>query len=757
MNAYLPESLQKIYAQRREEATQLSRRGFIKLTGAAGGGFVLALSLGPAAEKAEAQAPSGGGDQTLNPYVQIRADGSIVLFAKNPEVGQGVKTSLPLIVAEELDADWRRVDVRQSEIDIARYGLQLAGGSTSIPMNFDVLRRAGATARAMLVAAAAQNWNVPAAELTTANSVVRHVASNRTASYGELAPVAATLPVPDAASIALKPKGAFRLLGKRITGVDNQKIVRGEPLFGIDQRVPGMLFATFTKAPAIGARAVSANLDRVRTMPGVKQAFIVAQQGNPTVFDLGGSPAALSGVAIVATSTWSAMQAKKALQVQWDESGASQDSWTGAVAAAKRLAAQPAQQVLGEGGNVEPAFAAGKTVEAMYTYHYVAHSDLEPQNCTAWFKGNSVELWAPTQTPQAAVSAVAKLAGVPEDKVTLHQLRGGGGFGRRLANDSVCEAVLVSKQAGNVPVKVQWMREDDMAFDFYRAGGFHSFKAAVDSAGKLAAWQNHFITFSADGKAPVVSGNLDKAEFPANVLANQRMLQSLIPSKIPTGPWRAPGSNVIAFCVQSFLNECAAAGKRDYVDFLVELMGEPRGLAPDPFGGVFHTGRAVNVIKAVAERSGWGRERPRGRALGLAFHFSHQGHFAEVADVSVDASKKVTVHKVWVVADIGPIVNLSSAENQCQGSVVDALSTAMGLKITFEKGRVEQTNLHQYPIVRIDKAPEIDVHFLDTDYPPTGCGEPAFPPVAPAIANAIFAATGQRVRTLPFSAEGYSV
>jgi isoquinoline 1-oxidoreductase beta subunit len=296
-----------------------------------------------------------------------------------------------------------------------------------------------------------------------------------------------------------------------------------------------------------------------------------------------------------------------------------------------------------------------------------------------------------------------------------------------------------------------------MAFDYYRPGGFHAMKAAIDSAGKLAAWQNHFITFSTDGKAPVVSGNLDKAEFPANVLANQRMLQSLIPSKIPTGPWRAPGSNVIAFCVQSFLNECAVAAKRDYVEFLVELMGAPRPLAPDPFGGVFHTGRAVSVIKAVAERSGWGREQPRGRALGLAFHFSHQGHFAEVADVSVDANKKVTVHKVWVVADIGPIVNLSSAENQCQGSVVDALSTAMGLKITFEKGRVEQTNLHQYPIVRIDKAPEIDVHFLDTDYAPTGCGEPAFPPVAPAIANAIFAATGQRVRTLPFSSEGYSV
>ena len=755
MSVYLPDSMQTLYRERREEALRMTRRGFVKLTGVAGGGFVLALSLGPAARKALAQTnPSD--DATLNPYVEIRADGRVVLYAKNPDVGQGVKTSLPLIVAEELDADWDQVEVRQSEIDAARYGLQLAGGSTSIPMNFDTLRRAGATARAMLVAAAAKTWNVPEADLTTEKSAVHHAGSGRSATYGELAAVAATLPVPSADSVKLKPKSAYRLLGTRVTGVDNEKVVTGQPLFGIDQRVPGMLYATYTKAPAIGGRPASANLDHVRTLPGVKHAFMVEGYGNAAVFDLSGKPAVLGGVAIVATTTWNAMQAKKALEVQWDESGASHDSWTAAMAEAKRLATQPPAQVLGQAGDVEGAFRAGRTVEAFYGYHYVSHADLEPQNCTAWFKGDSVEVWAPTQTPQSAVDAVAALAGVPKDKVLLHQLRGGGGFGRRLANDSVCEAVLISKQAGGIPVKVQWMREDDMAFDYYRAGGFQSFKASVDG-GKLSGWQNHFITFSTDGKTPVQAGNIDKAEFPASVVANQRMVQSLIPSKIPTGPMRAPGSNVIAFCVQSFLNECAVAAERDYPDFLVDLMGDPRPLPPDPFGGVFHTGRAVGVIRAAAEKSGWGRKLPAGRGLGLAFHFSHQGHFAEVAEVSVDARKRVTVHKVWVVADIGPIVNLSSAENQCQGSVVDGISTAMGLKITFENGRVEQSNFDRYPILRIDKAPEIEVHFLDTDYPPTGCGEPALPPVAPALANAIFAATGQRPRMLPFSSEGYSI
>ncbi len=755
-DAYLPEYLQKLEAERAAELAALSRRNFIKLTGLAGGGLVLALSMGPGARNAAAQVGTGSGDTfTANPYVQIRTDGTIVLFAKNPEVGQGVKTSLPMIVAEELDADWQQVEVRQSVIDASLYGPQVAGGSRSTPSNWDPLRRAGATARAMIVAAAAQTWGVPASELTTEKAVVRHAASNRSATYGELASIAATLPVPDAASVSLKPRSSYRLLGTRVTGVDNEKIVRGEPLFGIDQRVPNMVFATFTKCPAVGGRAVSANLDEIRALPGVKDAFIVGQQGNPVAFSPA-APAVLSGVAILANTTWAAMQAKKQLKVQWDESNASHDSWKAAMADAKSIAGKPAAKTLGEGGNVEAAFASGKTVDAMYTVHYVSHADLEPQNCTAWFKGDSIEIWAPTQTPQAAVDAVAAQLGLPKEKVTLHQLRGGGGFGRRLANDSVSEVAAISKQAGGVPVKVQWTREDDMAFDYYRPGGFHSFKAAVDSSGKLAAWQDHFITFSMDGKDPVSAGTLSPTEFPANVLSNQRMLQSMIPSKIPTGPWRAPGSNTIAFAVQSFLAECAAAANRDHLEFLLEVMGEPRFTVANDLRAL-HTGRAANVIRTVAERAGWGREMPRGRGLGLAFHFSHQGHFAEVAEVSVEADKKVRVHKVWVVADIGPIVNLSGAENQCQGSVVDALSTAMGLKITFEDGRVEQSNFHQYPIVRIDKAPEVDVHFVESDYPPTGCGEPAFPPAGPAIANAIFAATGQRVRTLPFNAEGYTL
>ena len=364
-NPYLPEFLQKLEQQRFEEQATLSRRNFIKVTGLAGGGLVLALSLGTTTQKALAQAAPA--TFSANPYVQIKPDGTIVLFAKNPEVGQGVKTSLPMIVAEELDADWQKVHVEQSVIDAKLYGPQVAGGSTSTPTNWDNLRRAGATARAMLVTAAAKTWNVPESEITTANSVAFHRASNRTASYGDLASMAATLPVPDAASVPLKKRSEYRLLGTRVTGVDNEKIVTGQPLFGIDQRVPGMVYASYTKAPKIGARVVSANLDEIKKLPGVKDAFIVGHQGDPINF----SPAAaavLSGVAIIANSTWAAFQAKKQLKIVWDETEASNDSWTGAMAEAKKVAAGPAGQTLGQGGDVEAAFKAGKTVEAMYTY-----------------------------------------------------------------------------------------------------------------------------------------------------------------------------------------------------------------------------------------------------------------------------------------------------------------------------------------------------------------------------------------------------
>jgi isoquinoline 1-oxidoreductase beta subunit len=728
----------------------MSRRWFFKVAGLAGGGLVLALSLDAHAAAPEENPASGSVTPFVpNAFIRISPDGSIVIYSKGPEIGQGIKTAFPMIIAEELDADWSDVHVEQAPINPAVYGRQSAGGSRSIPNSWDQLRRAGAVARAMLVAAAAKEWNVPEAQCSTEHSRVLHRASGRHLSYAQLANKAAELPVPDEKSVVLKTRKDYKLLGTRVPGVDNRKIVAGEPLFGIDQVLPGMLYAAYQKCPATGGRVRDANLAEIRALPGVKEAFIL--EGNGRVTEV------MPGVAIVATSTWAAFSARRQLKVSWDETNASKDSWSGAVARAQELAKQPGAQTLRNVGDVDAAFAgAPRTVEAFYTYPFVAHAPLEPQNCTAWYRNGTIEIWAPTQTPEAGLKGVASTLGIPENRITLHQTRVGGGFGRRLMNDYMCEVALIAKQVG-VPVKLTWPREEDMAHDFYRVGGFHAFKGALDASGKLAAWQDHFITFSADGEKPVSGGGLAPEDFPGLLLSNFRLTQTQLPLMVPCGPWRAPGSNAIAFVVQSFLHELAVAAGRDHVEFLLEVMGEPRWLDPGN-DRALNTGRAAAVIRLAAEKSGWGKPLPKGHARGLAFHFSHSGHFAEVAEVSVDQNRKLTVHRVTIAGDIGPIINMSGAENQCQGAVVDGLSTALGLEITIENGRVQQSNFHQYPILRIAHAPpRVDVHFIQSDFPPTGVGEPALPPVAPAICNAIFAATGERVRTLPLAKASFSV
>ena len=724
----------------------LGRRQFLKITGGAGAGLVLAFSLGGPFAKG-AKAASAGGDVVLNAYVRIAPSGTIILYNKAPEIGQGIQTAFPMILAEHLDADWADVKIEQAPINPAVYGRQSAGGSRSTPTGWEPLRRAGAVARAMLISAAAKDWGVAESECTAEKSTVIHAASGRRAKYGALAATAATLPVPDAKTIPLKARKDYTLIGTRVRGYDVPRIVTGQPLFGIDQVQPGMLYATYTKCPATGGRVAKANLDDIRKMPGVKDAFVV--EGNGKVSEL------MPGVAIVATSTWAAFKAKRALNVTWDESAASKDSWTGFMQQAKMIAAKAPAAMLKEGGDVEGAFAGGKTVEAFYAYPYLSHSPMEPQNCTALWKGDSIEFWAPTQAPDRALDQIAGLMGIDKSKVLIHQVRAGGGFGRRLSNDYMCEVAAITRKMG-VPVKLQWTREDDFAHDFYRPGGFHQMKGAVDSGGKLAAWSDHFITVSGDGKTPNASANMETEAFPVSVLANTRVGQTFLASTTPTGPWRAPRTNAIAWVIQSFMHELSVAAGRDHLAFLLEAMGEPRWLEPKDEGAL-NTGRAAAVIKLAAEKAGWGKPMPKGRALGLAFFFSHSGHFAEVADVSVDANKRVTVHKVTVAADIGPIINMSGAETQVQGAVIDGLSTMLGLEITMEQGRVQQANFNNYPILRMAHAPEVEPHFIQSDFPPTGLGEPALPPLAPAVCNAIFTATGHRIRQLPLMRENFAV
>lgn len=724
---------------------QIDRRTFLKITGIAGSGLILGFSL---KSHANPLLPAGGNEFIPNGLVRIAADGTVTLYSKNPEVGQGIKTAVPMIIAEELDADWATVTIDQAPINEAYYGRQSAGGSQSIPTSWDMARQAGAVARAMLVAAAASRWQVPVSECETDASNVLHKQSRRKASYGELATSAAAMPVPDPASVPLKNRADYKLLGRRIGGVENHKVVTGKPLFGIDMVIPGMKFAVYEKCPATGGRVKSANLDQIKGLPGISDAFIL--EGNDNVTEL------MPGVAIIANSTWAAFSARTKLKVEWDESDASKDSWSEAKRQAVEIAKSTGNETVAENGDVDAAYTdAAKTVQAFYTYPFVSHAPLEPQNCTAWAHNGIAELWAPSQRPQQGATSVAKVLGLAEDKVLVHQLRIGGGFGRRLMNDYMCEAAAISARAG-VPIKLQWSREDDMLHDFYRVGGFHSFKGAVDKNGKLSAWADHFITFADENNQPVSGGNMVVTEFPLELVANTRFTQSMMPLKVPCGPWRAPRSNSIAFAVQGFIDEMARAANRDHLEFLLDILGEPRWLKPGNAGSL-NTGRAAAVIKLAAEKAGWGKALPQGRGLGLAFHFSHAGHVAEVAEVSVDANKKLTVHRVTVAADVGPIINLSGAEHQCQGSVIDGMSTMLGLSLSIENGRIQQTNFDQYPLLRINQAPEVAVHFIESDYSPTGLGEPALPPAAPAICNAIYAASGIRIRELPLSKSGFTV
>jgi isoquinoline 1-oxidoreductase beta subunit len=742
----------------------LDRRSFLRVTALAGGGFMLSSYLEPISLVAQ----GGRGNQPPldpNAFVSIDTQGIATIIAKNPEIGQGVKVMLPMLIAEELDIEWKDVRIQQADLNPQRYGGQSAGGSFATPSNWEPMRRVGAAARHMLIGAAAQEWGVPASEITTTPGRLVHAASNRSAGYGQFASAAARIAPPDMASLTLKDPKAYHIIGKSIPGIDNHKIVTGQPLFGSDVKLPGMLHAVYQRCPVIGGKALSANLDAIKALPGIKHAFIV-----PEPMGAG----SMSGVAIVADSWWYAEQARTKLDVKWDDGVTANDNTAEFAKRAVALSKEAPHSSPRNDGDVDAALAgAAKTVEAAYEYPFLAHAPMEPPNATAVFKDGKLEMWAGTQQPGGVVRTIAQALGITEQDITVHLPRMGGSFGRRLYNDYVVETAVIAKTVG-VPVQLRWSREDEMRNEVFRPSGYHFLKAGVDASGKVVGWRNHFVSFSVagappppanpqgnqpQGPRPAPSSTLSPLEFPARFVPNFATHVSMMPTGITTGAHRAPGACAISFVIQSFIDELAHAAGKDPVQFRLEMLAATPLPMPQQGGGAgFNAERMTGVLKLVAEKSEWGkRTLPKGTAMGVAFHFSHQGYFAEVAEVSVDANKRVRVNKVWVAGDIGRhIINPLNAESQVHSSVMDGMSQMM-LQIDVEGGKVKQANFDEYPVLRMRQAPPaIEAHFLTSNNNPTGLGEPALPPIIPAIANGIFAASGVRIRSLPLSRHGFS-
>ena len=722
----------------------LERRALLKASLLAGGGLALEALIPLPVLALEATDGKAAARAELSAFVSIATDGTVTIVSKNPEIGQGVKTSLPMMVADELDCDWSQVRIAQADVDQHRYGEQLAGGSTATPKNWLPMRQTGAAARAMLVQAAALKWNVKADELTTARGRVFHHATGRSLGYGEVASAAAKLAPPDLSTVPLKQPEQFTIIGRPVVGIDSARIVKGEPIFGIDTHLPGMLYAVYEVAPAHGGRLVKADIEAAKRAFGVKHVLPITGNGDA---DSG----LADGVAIVASNWWLAEQARSKLVVEWDLSAATgHSSKVYQTKADAAIAAGPGTDLRLDGDPSAQLATAAKRIAARYDYPFIAHASMEPQNCTACYRNGRLEIWAPSQTPQRGLEALQKALGVAPETVTLHLTRAGGGFGRRLMNDYMLQVAAIAKAVQGVPIQLMWSREDDIRRDYYRPGGWHSFEAGLGANGQLIAFSDHFVTFG-DGKTPVRGAAFNASMPPAGLIPHLRYSQSMMPTVVTTGALRAPGSNALCFASQSFLDEVAHAAGTDLPRLMLTLLGERREVAAMGNGVPFDTGRARDVIEKVVQTSSWSQKPgTSGRAKGFAFYFSHRGYFAEVVEASV-AGADIAVHKVWVAGDIGSqIVNPMGAENQVRGAVIDGLAQAFaGQAIEFVDGVVQQSNFNDFPLARIPMTPEIDIAWVRSDKPPTGLGEPALPPVIPALTNAIFAATGARIRSLP--------
>jgi len=739
---------------------KMDRRSFLQLSALAGGGLALSVYRTPLAAAQGAPPPP---DLTPQAFIKIAPDGIVTIMARASESGQGMRNMLPMLIAEELDVDWKDVRVEQAELNEKIYGPQFSGGSANTPMGWDPMRRVGAAGRQLLITAAAQTWNVPASECTTKSGRVLHEKSGRSASYGELAAKAAALPAPALASVKLKDPKDYRIIGHSQKGVDTHALVTGKPLFGIDVTLPGMLYATIQRAPVYAEKVKSANVAEIKALPGVRHVLVIDGSITPAAF-IPWEPGMESGVAIVADTWWQAQTARKQLKVEWEPGpAAAQSSEVFAKRAADLLQAPPASTIRKYGDVDGTLKASAKTVEATYEFPFIAHITMEPQGATAHFKDGKLEMWSSSTLPVDGRGIIAKTLGIQESDITTHMVRGGGSFGRRLQNDYAVEAAWIAKRV-DAPVKLLWSREDDVQHDPFRPGSTIGLKGGLDAQGKLTAWRHHLITYG-DNKNTAPGGGMGPDSYPAGFAPVYGLYASAQPLIQRCGALRAPGDNAFCWVAQAFIDELAHEAGRDPLDFQLDLLSNKQmpwiGASVDdhePTGqDVLIPERYKGVLQLVAEKSGWAtRAKQPGRGMGIAAWFCHLGYFAEVADVSVDGAGKVTVNHVWAAGDVGSqIINPQAAESMGFGGVIEGMSH-LGQQITISEGRVDQSNFHNHPVMRMKQTPKIEVFWRKTDYAPTGLGEPTLPPILPAVTNAIFAATGKRVRTLPLQKSGFS-
>jgi isoquinoline 1-oxidoreductase beta subunit len=745
--------------------TNVSRRSFLEGILSAGA-LVLCVRVVPETLWA-IDAPSGSrADQSvLHPsvYVGVDTDGTVYIIAHRSEMGTTSRTSLPLVLADELDADWARVKVQQA-IGDPRYGSQDTDGSHSIREFYQPMREAGATARLMLIRAAARQWGVPEAECTTDLHVVIHKATGKKAGYGELAAAAAKLPVPKKEDLKFKPPSAWRYVGKGRTSYDLQDICTGKAKFGMDARIDGMLYASIEHPPVLGGKLKSFDDKAPLQVKGVRQTIAIDTFTPPHHFQ------PLGGVAVIADNTWSAMKGRKKLNPVWDNGAHAvynSDQFKKQLQDTARKAGKAARNQ----GDVYAAFnQGGKTIEAEYYVPHLAHASMEPPVALADYRDGKVTVWASTQNPQAVQEVISEKLGIPKEAVTCYVPLLGGGFGRKSKPDYAAEAAILSKKVGH-PVKVVWSREDDIRFDYYHTVSAMYMKAALGTDGLPKAWLQRSVFPSIDSTFDVnataaSAGELQQGwtDLPFNI-PNLRAENSGAPAHVRIGWLRSVANIYHAFAAQSFADECAHAAGRDSLEYLMALIGPPRVVdikksAPDypNYGGSLEaypidTGRYRRVIELIAEKSGWGKRKlGKGQGMGIAVHRSFLTYVATVVQVEVNSQGEVRIPRVDTAVDAGLVVNPEATRSQFEGAAVFGTSLARFGEITATNGVVDQSNFDSYPVTRMNEAPyKTNVYIVESSAPPAGVGEPGVPPFAPALCNAIFAATGKRIRELPLS------